>query len=310
MSKIPFSESMLGMFCGMPEEAIPRNRAMTEIKGTFNSAWFQDNNSNVLAVAHMDTVQQHTTFGGVDVPKDRIIYSPKLDDRLGVYTSLHLLPRLGIKPDILLTTGEETAQSSARLFKSTKQYNWIVSFDRMGEDVVTYGMATPEFESAMESVGMNLGIGSYSDIVELQSLRCCAMNVGVGYADCHSTTAHMYLSQYVRNMKRFVRFYKYNKDKAFPCDTNSASPGLFGYSRYARFEIDESTGIHIDHSRQRCPNCSMWMDYEGHGRYYCFTCGQLAEYSYSEHKAEAIYMEDEDSGTDRKRFEMDLELER
>ena len=45
-----------------------------------------------------------------------IQFAPQLDDRLGVYCLLGLLPKMGIQLDILLTTGEEHCQRPRGIF--------------------------------------------------------------------------------------------------------------------------------------------------------------------------------------------------
>ena len=103
---------------------------------------YKNNNAKILAVCHMDTVFDHAhkyNFCHID---ENYIFSPKLDDRLGVYTILHYLPKYhpNVKYDYLITTDEEIGKSTAQLFAKVnkKKYNWIVEFDRKGEDVVLY----------------------------------------------------------------------------------------------------------------------------------------------------------------------------
>lgn len=99
---------------------------------------FKDNGSPVLAVAHLDTVQEASYSSIFRVKGERVLLCPRLDDRLGVYIITRLLPRMGITCDLLLTTGEEVGCSSAELFLTDKQYNWAFSFDRSGADCVLY----------------------------------------------------------------------------------------------------------------------------------------------------------------------------
>ena len=75
----------------------------------------------VLAVAHLDTrVQKLWPF---HIEYDNLIVHPGLDDRLGAWVIMDVLPQKGIEVDVLLTSGEESAQSSAALFKNADQYN-------------------------------------------------------------------------------------------------------------------------------------------------------------------------------------------
>ncbi len=88
-----------------------------------NFYFYKDNGSNVLAVAHLDTVADAderkcrfvVTEGG-----GTVVFSRALDDRLGAYIILELLPLLGLKYDILLTVGEESGLSTAAHFEPSR----------------------------------------------------------------------------------------------------------------------------------------------------------------------------------------------
>jgi len=103
--------------------------------------YFMDNEADILAVAHLDTVQQTVKFS-MD-KKNGLIHSPQLDDRLGAYIILeHLLRDMNY--DVLLTIDEEKGRSTARSFNNGKKYNWMFSFDRRGTDAVMYQYESPE----------------------------------------------------------------------------------------------------------------------------------------------------------------------
>ena len=194
--------------------------------------YIQHENAKVLAVAHADTVidpRKHFSFnilnrkiqGGEVI---RIVKTPTLDDRIGIYTIMHLLPSIfGAEwADILITEGEESGNSTAEDFVTDKEYNWIVEFDRMGSsltsiskswknsDAVLYEYkGGKEFEDALEECGFeNLGKGSFTDISHLQKLGVKAFNVAVGYHDNHSTKAYMFPKEYARTISLFMEFYK------------------------------------------------------------------------------------------------------
>ena len=174
--------------------------------------WYRDNGARVLAVAHLDTVQGDRSCRVVDSAAGLLAVSGALDDRLGAYVILELLPRLGITCDVLLTTDEERGQSTAYEFaqdfaEDGKPYDWIIEFDRGGTDVVMYQYETPGLVAMVESVGARVGDGSYSDIADLESLGCAAFNWGVGYADYHSPRAHAWLTDTFRMVARYVDFH-------------------------------------------------------------------------------------------------------
>ncbi len=175
--------------------------------------WHADNGSNILAVGHLDTVQDDRTCQVTDTAAGLLATSGGLDDRLGVYVILHMLPKLlGVKFDILLTTDEERGQSTAECFDSDKTYDWIVQFDRGGTDVVMYDYETRELCELVEKSGARVGSGSFSDICCLEHLGCAGVNWGVGYRDYHSPRSHAWLEDTFRMVARFEKFYRANKD--------------------------------------------------------------------------------------------------
>jgi hypothetical protein len=219
---------------------------------TENNYWFKDNGADILAVAHLDSIQKGTSFGFLKFSKETRVYSPRLDDRLGVYIILFLLPEMGINVDILFTTDEEIMQSSAKNFKTTKEYKWIVEFDRTGGDVVLYHFETKKISDALKSVGFKIGIGSYTDICDLD-LGVVGFNVGVGYYDCHQEFAYFIQEILSSQLDKFKSFYQKYKDTTFP---------------FKKFD-----GLSIDHKWQdlnsiRCENCWAYCDSYG----FCSSC--------------------------------------
>jgi acetylornithine deacetylase/succinyl-diaminopimelate desuccinylase-like protein len=108
----------LRRICQMPEHEFPRafglDRQTVARKGPENWYAFRDNGASVLAVAHLDTVVRHQQrlCNFVETAGGEIVYSGALDDRLGAYVILDMLPKLGINVDVLLTVGEESGQST------------------------------------------------------------------------------------------------------------------------------------------------------------------------------------------------------
>lgn len=174
--------------------------------------YFQDNGSDILAVAHLDTVQNDRSCTVTRTAAGLLACSGGLDDRLGAYVILDMLPKLGIQCDILLTTDEEMGQSTGAEFEPHKQYNWMIQFDRGGTDVVMYQYETPERAALVEDAGARVGDGSYSDIADLDHLGCAGFNWGVGYQDYHSERSHAWLEDTFRMVARFVKFYEQNGD--------------------------------------------------------------------------------------------------
>lgn len=202
-----FDPRALETICGMDEEAfmvVGKRFALGE-----RFFFYKDNESPILAVAHLDSVQKDRSCSVVEVKSGaKIVFSPVLDDRLGAWVILDLLPRLGIKTDILLTTGEETGNSTAELYEPKhRKYNWMFQFDRKETDVVMYQYDNHECKQMLKEVGFDVGWGSFSDICELGHLGCRGFNFGVGYQEYHSKRAYAWLDDTFNQVARFVRFY-------------------------------------------------------------------------------------------------------
>ncbi len=170
---------------------------------------FIDRNSDILFVAHLDTVHKPrlNNYG-----KKRV-YAAGLDDRLGALIAYELSEKLGA--DLLLTDLEETCQSTARVH-DCKKYNWVAEFDRAGGDAVTYDLDNPDFRDAIDSY-FTPGFGSYSDICDLDITACC-VNVGIGYEKPHSKRSYVVLKTMYKQVNAFIEFYMEYKSTAFERD--------------------------------------------------------------------------------------------
>ncbi len=185
--------------------------------------FFADYHGDVLAVAHLDTVQKEPTFS--HKKQDNTIYSSFLDDRLGAFIILEHLQK-ELKFDILLTVDEEQGRSTARSFNPDKKYNWMFSFDRKGTDTVLYQYETPELVTELSRFGLTTGKGTYSDICELEHLGCKGFNIGTGYYKGHFEDGYANLNETAENIIKFRNFYYANSGKHFPHkSTRKLNPG-------------------------------------------------------------------------------------
>lgn len=180
--------------------------------------FFQDNGAKILAVAHLDTVQQRKHFHYFNLVDKDTVFCPLLDDRLGAYVILDVLPKLGCKYDILLTENEECCQSTAKWFlpPSFDRYNWMFEFDRAGTDVAMYQYLTNKLDNLFfEKYGVCAAHGSYTDIVDLDFLEVRGFNFGCGYHDHHSLLAHFKISELMDMLRVFLEFYNDFKNTRF-----------------------------------------------------------------------------------------------
>lgn len=203
-------ESEFAGFYGMSTTKVPQ-------KAPEDEYYFVDNGSNILAVAHLDTVglPHQRTANFVDTEAGPVIFSRALDDRLGAYIILELLPRLGLKFDWLLTVGEESGKSTAAFFEppAGKEYNWLIEFDRGGTDVVMYQYEDDAACDAVEAAGAPVGMGSFSDISYLDHLGRTGFNWGVAYREYHYPEAHAFLDETLDMVGKFLHFHDDNAEK-------------------------------------------------------------------------------------------------
>jgi hypothetical protein len=177
---------------------------------------YRDNGASILAVAHLDVVQSGPRHFGHPKGNSNLIYNAQLDDRLGAWIILDVLPSIGINVDVLLTEGEESCRSTAAHFQTEKKYNWLIEFDRAGSDVVLYDYWTEELDTLLESKGNKVGVGTYSDISVLDHLGVAGLNWGIGYHNHHFRNAYFKVSECKEAIRRFVEFYSAHKNTRFP----------------------------------------------------------------------------------------------
>jgi hypothetical protein len=210
-----------------------------------------DNGGNTLAAAHLDTVDSVK-------PKWKGKYriqTPDLDDRLGVWVLLDLLPSLGVTGyDVLLCDSEEIGCSTAQFFPATDQYNWLFEFDRAGTDVVTYQYSDDHWDSTLASVGFDVKAGAFSDIAYLEHLGRKAVNVGVGYHRQHTRKCNADLRFTVANAMRFAEFYHKNKDYVFEHEQYPSK------ASYDSIFDDTGSACHCPWCFAECTEAEIWSD--------------------------------------------------
>ena len=208
---------------------------------------FIDRGSDVLFIAHLDTVLPPKMV----LDTARTVYATGLDDRLGCFTAYTLSKQLNC--DLLLTDNEEKCQSTAK-YHDCKQYNFIVEFDRAGDDVVTYDLDNDIFKNALSEF-WRIGIGSFSDISELKT-DCCCMNLGIGYQDPHGKNSYVKKNIYMQQIKLFRAFYAKYKGVNF----GKHDEITWRYDRFDEFEMCDFCNENIGDSIHGCYICSDCFD--------------------------------------------------
>lgn len=200
-----------------------------------NFYWFADRGSKILAVAHLDTVQSDRTTRVLDTDRGLRVESGALDDRLGAYVIAELLPALGIECDLLFTVGEEKGRSTAAFFDPARhgdrEYNWIIEFDRGGTDVVLYQYEDETLRTRIESTGVRVEQGIFSDISFLEHVGVKAMNWGVGYHDYHSMNGYAWLNDTFHMVDAFIEFLNEWSEVRMPHEQRADDAWWLGYRR-------------------------------------------------------------------------------
>ena len=221
--KAAFDREELRAVCALPEREFGQTYGLTKTtvrqqRAPDNYYFYKDNGSNVLAVAHLDTVawedERRARF--VKTEAGLVVFSRALDDRLGAYVILDLLPKLGLKYDILLTVGEEMGRSTAAYFTPAKQYDWMIEFDRGGTDVVMYQYDDEEVRGLVRGAGARPADGIFSDISYLEHLGIKGFNWGVGYRDYHTERSHAFLDDTFEMVDKYLTFHEQNVGTYMP----------------------------------------------------------------------------------------------
>lgn len=160
-------------------------------------------NIPILLQAHIDTVH-HTCYGVFETTNKNVLWAPSGiggDDRCGVFAILAILKFTTRRPSILFTNFEESggkgANSFLRYMPSLPGINFILAFDRQGEDeAVFYDCGNKEFQKMIESFGFIKKTGTFSDISILApAWNIAAVNLGVGYYEQHTKNEYIVVSQ-------------------------------------------------------------------------------------------------------------------
>ena len=213
----------------------------------------------MLLVAHCDFVPLPETFRRAG----DTIESTRLDDRLGVYTVLDLLPSLGVKADVLLSDGEESMRSTAGDFEPSKEYNWIAEFDRRGDGVVLYQYDFPGIETYFR-----VDQGTYSDIADMGHLGVQACNVGIGYYGEHWHDCWMHIPTYLTQINAFVRMWHALHATKLPFVDYRSGWGRGGASILAADELDWD-----QRAAWKCLSCKELVDTGRFSPEMCPQCG-------------------------------------
>lgn len=171
---------------------------------------FRDYGADVLLVAHMDHVGESGYRKTRAEPPAwfgwRYVRHVSLDDRLGCW-AIEKLHADGVKADLLFTDCEETGRTTGRDFNPPRQYKFILSLDRMGDDAVLYQyLDAARWKRRCAHHFLSVAHGSFSCIASMEHLGVCGVNVGVGYYLHNTVNCWADLYTTAKQLKRAATF--------------------------------------------------------------------------------------------------------
>lgn len=239
----------------------------------------------VLAVAHLDTVLDRPDLYNRE---DYFVESPELDDRIGLSMIFALIDRGVWNPTILFCDDEEIGQSTAAQFIDAwyagdcdiPDINWIVEFDRMGLDCVTYEYRCPVWQHMVDIFAPDgLGVGSFTDICELEELGVSGVNWATGYHRQHTKHCYTSLIDTEQALSAFADFFRYNVSHRYEHRMRTYQASF--ESSWSPADVDKYRGFSIrDNPLEdaavdvKCDICGQWVSEDEAEDYdQCPECG-------------------------------------
>lgn len=161
-------------------------------------------------VAHADTVFSiPPSLSDILYDKEKqILCAPATglgaDDRAGIWAIVELLNR-GYRPTVIITTNEEKGCLGAIALsadksicgKLRKRLKFLIEIDRRGnKDCVFYDCNNLQFKNYIQSFGLELNIGTFSDISVLAPICDCAcVNISSAYYGEHTYAEYLKINE-------------------------------------------------------------------------------------------------------------------
>lgn len=164
----------------------------------------------IALVAHLDTIYSLPIFDLFYDKNKTTFWSPDglgADDRAGVFAIIKII-QMGLRPGIILTTGEEAGGIGAtELVKSEcpiPNLKFMIELDRQGyNDAVYYSCECDTFEYFITSYGFKTQSGSFSDIsILMPAWNICGVNLSVGYYNEHSYSEYLNIKHTFRTIQK------------------------------------------------------------------------------------------------------------
>lgn len=173
----------------------------------------------VVLIAHADTVFTTPPKMFFYDQEQNVSWSPDgmgADDRAGIFAITKLIRAYGLRPHVIITTGEESGCIGAsKLIGKYRDFPWeakfLIQLDRRGEkDSVYYDCDNPEFEDFITPFGFVTDWGSLSDISVLApAWGIAAVNLSVGYRDEHTHIERLHWDDLYATIDKVAEIIKY-----------------------------------------------------------------------------------------------------
>jgi len=218
--------------------------------------------ANILGVAHVDTVLDFKWADMITFPDGaKIIYSPSLDDRVGVWLLLELSHFMQF--DMVFTTDEEQGASTITDWQennSEKKYNWAFQFDRGYDDIALYDFYyNREFrEDVSMTTGSGVDFGSYTCVSSLN--KFCGMNIGKVFEGAHTKDCRVKSTWIENAVLKFVKFYMKKRDEKYEY-------------KYEPYDLRYGYGLARNTiAYGRCKYCGKYLSIHREGEYQAGIC--------------------------------------
>ena len=200
----------------------------------------------ITLVAHCDTVFSNPPIHIFYDNQKNVMWSPDglgADDRAGIWVIIKIL-RMGYRPHIILTAGEESGGIGARALvqaypKPFAEMKYIIQLDRRGSnDCVFYDCYNDDFIDYVESFGFAENFGTFSDIsVICPHWGIAGVNLSVGYDNEHSYLETLHIGHMNKTIKKVENMllnakdiepfnYVYTPNKYYPFTNIGSYPYL------------------------------------------------------------------------------------
>ena len=243
----------------------------------------------IALVSHMDTVFKSPVSDLYYDQRKGVLWSPEglgADDRAGIFAIIKILQE-GLRPSIILTTGEEEGGVGAYALTTAHPdcpipgLKYMIELDRRGSnDCVFYDCYCPEFVDYIENFGFCERWGSFTDISFLMpEWEIVGVNLSVGYENEHTHTEILNIGPLFDTIQKVKKMLREKNIPDFKYDEltipNSAwwrKAEAYGYhcskckKLFSEYELFPALGI-SGKTQYYCPDCIIgnveWCDYCG-----------------------------------------------